>query len=267
TANEGLYHLRAGAGSCMTYSDSMEILTTNTRYLCVYDTFIDLNTKSVLSNLNDTYLFKLAFGTGFGPTQIQKIIIPMVSASTSSSIIELEYINENSGQHFFTNGTLLPNGHLEFILPTSVVAFNRTYTFIIRAQSGSLSLTMGIHGGTPFKTRHAEVQTARYYNITTGARHDLLPQIIFAGTGDISITENHETIGIYPIPADDYVVVENVNHSSEYSLYSIDGRTIQSGTLEENGRFSTSHLAEGLYVLKVENEAGIFSQKVIINHR
>lgn len=266
TRHEGLYHVRGGPRQCSMYSDSMQILLGSTRYLSLYDRYVEPDFTPDLSSSFHTFIFRVRFGTGYGPTDVQKIIIPKVTAGTGSNVIELEYTDESSGQTYIANGELLPDGHLEFVLPTSVVTFNRTYTFTLRAQSGSLTLSMGTHDGTPFSTRHAEVITTRFYNNTIGVRYDLLPQIIFAGTGDISVSENPMEKRVYPQPADDFIIVEGATQNTHFEIINASGSAVMSQLLPENGRISTHGLPSGIYILKLENAKEMNVQKIVVSH-
>ena len=67
--------------------------------------------------------------------------------------------------------------------------------------------------------------------------------------------ENIETadVRIYPNPTIDYIRIHNHHaENSEYSLYSYDGRLLQSGTCQNDEPIDVSRYAKGLYLLKVE---------------
>lgn len=266
TTDDGLYHIRVGPPECPVLSDSIEFLPGNTRYLSIYDKEVDQSLTSHLASRSYSFMFRVSFGSGQAPTQIRKIIIPKVSVGTGASAIELTYRNDNTGQSFKSNGTLLPNGNLEFNLVAAIEAFNTTYTFTILPRTGSMSFLMALHGGLPFNTLHMEVKAAVFDNVS-GPRYDLLPQVIFAGTGGIGIEENETSLEIYPTPADDFIIVKGIEPFSAYSLYSMDGRIIEEGTINENASLSTSQLSDGFYILKIENQLGSIIQKLIVNHR
>lgn len=95
-----------------------------------------------------------------------------------------------------------------------------------------------------------------YVNEGSGIPYSFLlsaiSKITFAdGTGVEDIVTDQ--VHIYPNPAHDYIRICNLQETSSiYSLYSYDGRLLQSGTCQNDESISLSRYAKGLYLLKVD---------------
>jgi pimeloyl-ACP methyl ester carboxylesterase len=76
------------------------------------------------------------------------------------------------------------------------------------------------------------------------------------------------SFNIYPIPANDFLVIQLKNenlHIFNYEIYSILGKKIQSQKLPVNNRISIKHLPKGTYFLKIKTEKNIDVQKFIVD--
>lgn len=75
-------------------------------------------------------------------------------------------------------------------------------------------------------------------------------------------------INIFPNPANNYVQIKNEKNSSlYYEIIDLQGRYIITKAKLENNKINTSHLSNGLYILKViDTDISTKSIKLIINH-
>lgn len=83
----------------------------------------------------------------------------------------------------------------------------------------------------------------------------------------LSVSDNSETkrIEIYPNPAKDYVKIRlNKLIETKVSIYSMDGRLIIEKMIKGDENIDTSKLKKGMYIIRVNNEEGIVSKKLII---
>ena len=79
---------------------------------------------------------------------------------------------------------------------------------------------------------------------------------------------DEQYLKVFPNPASDYVTIALANATqSEYSLYDIAGREIAKGVLtaETPVRLDLSHLANGVYYIKVLGENFRSTEKIIVS--
>ena len=103
-----------------------------------------------------------------------------------------------------------------------------------------------------------KVNTLRY-----SVRDTLLIQVSNA-TGTKDITSNAVTI--YPVPAHQFLNLDNVKAFSRYRIYDLNGQLQSTGKIE-NGRISLNNLQSGEYILKItEHTTILLSRKIVIIH-
>lgn len=66
---------------------------------------------------------------------------------------------------------------------------------------------------------------------------------------------------IYPNPADEYLMFENIPEGSELEVYDLNGRLLIDQLVEE--RLEIEQLPEGQYILNIESPAGLMQQRKI----
>ncbi len=84
------------------------------------------------------------------------------------------------------------------------------------------------------------------------------------GVGTFEIKDE---VLVYPNPTSEIVVVQSTNNINSISIYTIDGRNVQTyrNPLTTNEfTINVQNLAIGMYTLKVNTDKGIFSKKIII---
>lgn len=80
-----------------------------------------------------------------------------------------------------------------------------------------------------------------------------------------TVNAKNNSINIYPIPAKDVLHISSPFDKLNYTLYNIDGKTIQKGTL--NNKAATLNLSAinpGIYIISIEGENVSYSKKIII---
>lgn len=71
-------------------------------------------------------------------------------------------------------------------------------------------------------------------------------------------------ISIYPNPVNDYLILEsNHSHKTEYSIYDVTGQLTQTGSFTKKKEIDVKCLAEGVYVIQLQNHQGMVSMKFI----
>ena len=68
---------------------------------------------------------------------------------------------------------------------------------------------------------------------------------------------------VYPNPATDYIRVENFESVESYQIANLNGRILVSSKMSNNGFIDVAHLQSGIYLLMMQTENGIESQKLI----
>ena len=70
-------------------------------------------------------------------------------------------------------------------------------------------------------------------------------------------------IAIYPNPASDYLIVTNVQENSKVEIFTLTGQLVQSEMFDNQIRLSLN-LKTGLYLVKVTNQTGSITKKIIV---
>jgi hypothetical protein len=98
----------------------------------------------------------------------------------------------------------------------------------------------------------------------TGARISFNNIAVFGTQLPLAVEENAvKLFAIYPNPVSEILNVVGLYHSGSvnYKLFSIDGKQIKSGAIE-NSQLSLSDLSSGLYLLQLESEGKIEIKKI-----
>ncbi|WP_312764006.1 M1 family aminopeptidase [Epilithonimonas sp.] len=86
-------------------------------------------------------------------------------------------------------------------------------------------------------------------------------QIITKGstvTKDNNLSVNNfqqKNISVYPNPAKSFVIISGLQKSTDYEIFSIDGKIIKKGISNPDSEINISTLAKGTYVLKFNNQS------------
>ena len=87
-------------------------------------------------------------------------------------------------------------------------------------------------------------------------------------SGFLKEKEIKRTFKIYPVPAENYIWVENnyISQTSEYEIYNLSGQIVMHGLFSgRKSKINISALPSGLYIIASRNKEGIIRQKFLVN--
>lgn len=100
----------------------------------------------------------------------------------------------------------------------------------------------------------------------TGARITFNNIAIYGTQVTLAVFENTVLkFSIYPNPFSDIVNIIGMNHTDDvaFNLFTIDGKLIKKGRLEENNQINLNDLSKGLYLLQLTSGGKIETKKII----
>jgi len=107
----------------------------------------------------------------------------------------------------------------------------------------------------------------RVYNSQSHVDYDIDLIKVYIPTSVKELYTNENNLKIYPNPAKEYVIIENVKENSRIQLYNIAGVKVMEIIAQNNApSINVSHLNKGLYIIRIldDNKIGIV-RKLIIN--
>lgn len=194
-------------------------------------TIKDIIIMDTISNYLDVASFKLLYHTGNKPSikwgTGNKMIFTFTNSNLPSSLVD--NIN-NKGEMIYS---IKPKNNLA----VNTIINNRASIFFDYLDAYTSSTTQNIIRASNINQINQELES----------------------TSDINI---------FPNPANNYIQIKNEkNISLQYEIIDLQGRYINSKTKLENNKINTSHLSNGLYILKViDPDISTKSIKLIINH-
>jgi len=73
-------------------------------------------------------------------------------------------------------------------------------------------------------------------------------------------------IKVYPLPADEFVMVDNIVANNSYRICDVNGKIVATGIVV-NGRIRISNLTNGEYVLNILEHGNIvLTKKILVIH-
>ena len=66
---------------------------------------------------------------------------------------------------------------------------------------------------------------------------------------------NKNQINVYPNPAKSFIKISGLEKSTDFEIYSVDGKLIKKGTADKDSEISISTLVKGTYILKFKEQA------------
>ncbi len=224
--------------------NNLHILYANENNLSV----IDLST---LKNLKRLFLVR---------NKITKLDI------SQNTILERLHIDDNEVKTLdFTNLNRLNWVSVNRNGLTGITFHNNPSLKTILAQENNLTL-MNIQDGISNNFTFINVSSNPNFNTIIKDCSDTVPHISGVTVQDnCNLTTEDSTskkITIYPNPAKDFVKVQNVI-KAEYILYSLDGKIIKSGILN-NENIDLRDISRGPYILKVFDKNHHISQQKLI---
>jgi hypothetical protein len=68
-----------------------------------------------------------------------------------------------------------------------------------------------------------------------------------------TVENNINDIKLYPNPAANFIKINGLTNTQQYTIYSILGTEVSTGTIDNNEDIETANLTKGLYFLKFNN--------------
>ena len=151
------------------------------------------------------------------------------------------------------------NNSDEFIYATECVipfSYSDTLAILITANLGEHAMRVRLRAGTDPMTGDDACTLFTY-----GETHDYTANI----TGEVNINEISENINIYPNPATNFINIEAENNIKTISIYNVTGQNVlQTDVNSSEIGINIFSFNKGLYIIKIETESGIYTEKLII---
>ena len=108
---------------------------------------------------------------------------------------------------------------------------------------------------------------SEYIDKINTLRYSIMDTINIQIANSTGIPDNKTSLlKIYPVPASQFLTVDNIKYSSHYRIIDLKGQLQCTGTVG-NGRIKISNLKFGEYILEItENANTILSKKIIVIH-
>jgi len=98
----------------------------------------------------------------------------------------------------------------------------------------------------------------------TGARITFNNIAVYGTQTTLAVVENTALkFSIYPNPFSDVVNIIGINGNASFNLFTIDGKLIKKGKLEENNQINLNDLSKGLYLLQLNSDGKTETKKII----
>jgi hypothetical protein len=111
--------------------------------------------------------------------------------------------------------------------------------------------------------------TAPERHVTVVEDDVTLPPVLFGSceTATAVAEDNASDVSVYPVPADDFLIVSSDDIVESIELYSLSGALIQQLNINDySARIETANIASGLYLLKLKVNSIFSLQKITIQH-
>jgi hypothetical protein len=98
----------------------------------------------------------------------------------------------------------------------------------------------------------------------TSARITFNNIAVYGTQTTLAVVENTALkFSIYPNPFSDVVNIIGINGNASFNLFTIDGKLIKKGKLEENNQINLNDLSKGLYLLQLNSDGKTETKKII----
>jgi hypothetical protein len=184
------------------------------------------------------------------------------SATIAKSAIDTTNfgLNFNNVYHFTTAITCIDSMFISVVIPTTFTT--GTDELAIWGENIACSSTSGtLCGWLKYGSTWYSFAGAFGINIDMA----ILPVFCTTTTGINDI--NAENIVIYPVPAQNNVVITSPYNITKIKVINCLGQTVAEQQQAANvyGKVNTSELSTGIYILQIETEKGMISKKITIN--
>lgn len=189
----------------------------------------------------------------------------------------LNFLNSHTGKDFteFFNDWIYGEGYPIYQIKWTQNANTKQLTFQI-GQTQSVSTVSFYEMPLPIKVSGSAGQTAyfvlnhesnnQYFteNVSfdvTNVEFNYDRQIITKGSTVLRDNNlganniNKEKSNVYPNPAKSFIKISGLENSTDYEIFSIDGKLIKKGKANPNSEINISTLVKGTYILKFNNQS------------
>ncbi|MCD9853247.1 T9SS type A sorting domain-containing protein [Epilithonimonas sp. JDS] len=210
----------------------------------------------------------------------------MLKAYQDNSAFAYNYVKTSDFQNFlssftgrdfteFFNDWIYGEGYPTYQIRWTQNASNNKLTFRV-GQTRSSSTVSFFEMPLPIRVSGSGGQTAyfvldhtsnnQYFTqdvgfTVTGVTFNYENQIITKGSTVIKDNtlavndDSKEKINVYPNPAKSYIKVAGLEKSTDYEIFSADGKLIKKGTANPNSEINISTLVKGTYILKFNDQS------------
>lgn len=104
-----------------------------------------------------------------------------------------------------------------------------------------------------------------YIDKVNSIHYSVFDTIDIVISGAVAVNDDYyDTASVYPVPASDYLKVDNIGTACEYEIYDTQGHLLSSGTTGE-GFINTASLMNGGYILCISMDGNkILSKRIIV---
>lgn len=93
-------------------------------------------------------------------------------------------------------------------------------------------------------------------NITFNDENQILAKGSVTKDSSLAVDDAHQTenINVYPNPAKSFIKISGLTKSTDYELFSVDGKLIKKGTTKPDSEINISNFVKGIYILKFNTQ-------------
>lgn len=145
-------------------------------------------------------------------------------------------------------------------LDAPIIEETDSCTFQISNYSDSLSYQWLLNGN-PINNSTGEINADSlhgYYSVVATSTNGCVLESneLFCFNNTSIDEQDKDVLKIYPNPVNDQLFIKTEERFNRYSIFSILGEMVQSGTIRENPSLDVSNLDGGLYVIRLNGESG-----------
>lgn len=243
-------------------------------------------------DFNRIFNGRLSYGKGGFALRMIKWILgdeqfyATLTAYQNNPAFEYNYVKTNDFRNFLTtytgrdfteffNDWIYGEGYPSYQIRWTQSAISKRLTFRI-GQTRSTSTVSFFEMPLPVKVSGSAGQTAYFvfdhtsnnqyfiqdvgFDVTTVA-FNYENQILTKGStvvrdNNLAVSDmTKEQINVYPNPAKSFIKISGLEKSTDYEIFSIDGKLIKKATIDKDSEINISTLVRGTYILKFNNQS------------
>jgi len=188
--------------------------------------------------------------------------------TTTTSYIDVEIIDAGGFNGStaniaasFTETTLVTFTFSEPVIVNSILALEGTssnidYTFTPSGGNNSIVTASLISGSSSVMLNWSDVTS---FTVTTSTSAVFgFDNLTINDTSTLSILDfNSENMKTFPNPSSDFIQIPGLTKKTNYIIYNINGLEIRKGNISKYQKVDIKNLANGLYLLKLEDRSAV----------